>query len=217
MIVYYNEDAAYLSWLSRHRQGFVLDALRKPTKKRPTAHRASCPAIKKSHSRTTHWTTGRHLKACSWELEDLIAWAKDEFAAEPILCEQCAPLRTATQTEAAPGESTCRLTKLCRATLDEVIESAVIHLDNGDRDYDVVMADLAKRLGKSPLQISAALSRLAEKGLLEIEGRVSSPANCRIFPTTAALRSLSTFATLSNAEIAEELERLHPETLFMQS
>jgi hypothetical protein len=203
MIIYVNEDAAYLSWLSRHRGGFVVDGLRRPTRKRATLHRAGCDLIKKSKSKATHWTTGRRFKACSLDLQELVAWAQEEFLAAPVLCEQCAPLGTAES-----KESPRRLTKLGREILDAVIESAVIHLDNGDADYRLTIADLADRLGKSPTQLAAALSHLVDEGLLRTEEDVSDPADRQVYPTALALKSLPSFESTSAEEIAKELDRL---------
>ena len=60
MIIFLNEEGSYLSWVVHHPTGFVLDWLRKPTRKQPVIHRAKCSAIRRSKSKRTHWTTGRH-------------------------------------------------------------------------------------------------------------------------------------------------------------
>ncbi len=68
MILFLDEDRAYLSWVTHHRNGFVLDCHRKPNKHHLMLHRAICPDIKRSATKTTHWTTGHHMKACSLNL-----------------------------------------------------------------------------------------------------------------------------------------------------
>jgi hypothetical protein len=75
MILFLDEDRAYLSWVTHHRNGFVLDCNRKPTKHHLILHRAICPEIKHSATKTTHWTTGHHMKACSLNAEELKTWA----------------------------------------------------------------------------------------------------------------------------------------------
>jgi hypothetical protein len=78
VIVFINEDRAYISWLARHRGGFVLDALRKPTRKQPALHRATCDEIRRSPTKRSHWTTGRHLKVCAAQREELLEWSAVE-------------------------------------------------------------------------------------------------------------------------------------------
>jgi hypothetical protein len=208
MILYRNEDRAYLAWLARHRHGFVLDALRKPTRKRPVMHRAECASVKKSAAKSTHWTTGRHVKACSSDSEELVAWAIEEYGAQPEFCPACAPAG------AAPRRETLKpahLTKLDREVLDCVLESAVIHLDHGDADYELTISELADRLGKSPVRIKAPVLRLIEERLLETDADDLKPRR-RIYPTAAALRSLPAFERMSQEELAAELDRLHTQS-----
>jgi hypothetical protein len=209
MIIYLGEDGAYLAWLGRHRDGFVLDALRKPTRKPAALHRAACSSIRKSPSRTTHWTTGRHLKACSLDWDELAAWASAEYGGQPVTCDQCAAWGTAPGGQRSPEDARRGLTRLGRQVLDCVIDSAVIHLDNGDGAYDLAVSDLADRLGKSPAQIAAPLAQLEGAGLLHFEGDLPASARRRVYPTASALRLLPTFEALSETEIAEELDRLH--------
>jgi hypothetical protein len=208
MIIFFNEDGPYLAWLARHRHGFVLDALRRPTRKRAALHRATCASIKKSNSKATHWTTGRHFKACSLDLDELLAWAHDEFSKEPVSCEACAPTRL-NEPDPLLQETHARLTKLGREILDCVIESALIHLDNRDREYALTLSNLAERLGKSPAQISAVLLQLVAEGLLQVEGNIARADHASIYPTATSLRSLATFQTLTDREIEEEMDRLH--------
>jgi hypothetical protein len=209
VIIYRNEDRAYFSWVSRQHRGFVLDALRKPTRKRPVIHRADCAEVKKRSSRATHWTTGRRLKACSLSPEELTSWAEEEYGSKPVYCPECGGGEEPAQETNSPA-SVHHLTKLDREVLDCVLESAVMHLDNGDEDYDLTLADLAERLGRSPARISGPVLRLIEHKLLESEESDREPSRRRIYPTAAGLRSLSTFEAAPPAALAEELERLHP-------
>ena len=212
MVVFLDEEGAYLAWLKRHRSGFVLDSLRRPTRKQPTLHRATCEAIRKSATKKTHWTTGRRLKACSLDVDQLAAWANDEFGAEPAECERCEPRKVIQAEEVLSAEKHDHLTKLGKEMLDYVIESAVIHLDQGDLDYHLTVGDVAGCVGKTPAQITAALMRLVEDGYLRMEGEVAPGAALsprrKIYPTAAALRTLPAFEKVSDRKIEAELKQL---------
>ena len=65
MILFLDEDRAYLHWVLHHRTGFVLDCLRHPRKTHLVLHRATCPLVKQAAAKRTHWTTGRHMKGCA--------------------------------------------------------------------------------------------------------------------------------------------------------
>jgi hypothetical protein len=151
-----------------------------------------------------HWTTGRHLKACSLSPEELISWAEEEYGGEPSYCGDCTAGEERTPSPAAAHD----LTKLEREVLDCVLDSAVIHLDNGDDDYDLTMAGLADRLGRSVARISGPVRLLIVHNLLETD-RDMAPSRQRIYPTVAGLRSLSTFEAASDAALEKELECLH--------
>lgn len=205
------EDRAYLSWITRHRNGFVLDWLRKPTRKKPTIHRATCAEIRASTGKATHWTTGRHFKACALDLTELVAWAREEAGGEPDCCETCRP--AADTGGAAPADR--HLTKLGKEIVDYVVEVAVIHLDRHDSGYEMTVRDVAECVNKTPAQISPALMRLAEDGFLRLERPAPSgkplPAKCKVFPTSDALRMLSTFEKIPEQQVEEELEGLSDE------
>lgn len=203
------EDRAYLSWLAHHRNGFVLDWLRKPTKKKPTIHRASCEVVRTSKTRNTHWTTGRHIKACSLDLDELTTWAKDEAGGDPEFCDNCKPTDAATSV-ASSGDR--HLTKLGKEIVDYVVEAAVIHLDRRDSDYHLTVGDIAECLEKTPAQISSALIRLATDGYLRVDERVEEATSlsdaCNVLPTSDALRTLPAFEKMPKQEVEAELEGL---------
>ena len=205
------EDRAYLSWLAHHRNGFVLDWLRKPTRKRPKVHRASCAEIKSSPTKKTHWTTGRHLKVCSLDVDEILEWAREESGGDPEWCEACRPA----DPDAASSSPDRHLTKLGKEIVDYVVEAAVIHLDRNDQDYNVTLSDVAQYLDKTPRQVSPGLTRLVEDGYL----RLSDPAgddgtlkdDCRVLPTSDALRTLPAFSKLPKRTIEAELDSLSEE------
>ena len=208
MILYLDEDAAYLAWLAHHHAGFVVDWLRKPSRRRPTLHRASCPKMRLAKSRKTHWTTGRRLKACSLDQAELVAWAEQESGRSPADCEVCAP-----RDELAPGGTEPRaVTKLGMDMLDYVVEVALIHLDNEHTDYSLNLGDVAAYVDKSMGQIAAAVQRLVESGLLRVEKNNDSEVDWRsehlVFPTCEALKMLPAFENVPIGEIESELAGL---------
>lgn len=208
MVIFVNEERAYLSWLAHHRHGFVLDLLKRPTKKRPVIHRAVCDDIKTSTSKKTHWTTGRHIKACSLDIEELLAWAETESEGEPIYCERCRPTDDAVQSD-APHER--HLTKLGKDIVDYVAEAAVVCLDQGV-EYDASVGEVADYLGKTASQITPALLRLVEDDYLRIEGGLdpddTSPSDRQVYPTADALRILPAFEQMPLGSVKAELEHL---------
>ncbi len=208
MVIFIREERAYLSWLAHHRHGFVLDALRKPTRRSPVLHRATCPEIKVSKGRRTHWTTGRHQKACGLDVDELLAWATAEGDRPPVPCPHCQPTDPAFAAAHPPPQS---LTKLGKDILDYVVEAAVVCLDQ-HAHYDTSVADVARYLDKSPAQLTAALQRLQEDGFLRVEGQGDSQSPLadvtRLFPTTDALRTLPAFAQIPVRQVQAELDQL---------
>jgi hypothetical protein len=209
VVIFLNEEAAYFSWIAHHRNGFVLDWLRKPTKKQPVVHRARCSAIKRAKTKRTHWTTGRHMKACSLDIEELVAWAKKEAGAEPAYCEQCAPTN---ESVSFVGPHDRHLTKLGKEIVDYVVEIALIHLDQADSEYALSVGDVAKCVDKTPGQITPGLLRLVEDGYLRLQGDVIAgttlPVDYGVYPTEDALRTLPAFKKMSKRKIKAELDIL---------
>lgn len=140
MIIFLDEERAYLSWVAHHRTGFVLDCLRPLSKGRRTLHRAICPEIKASANKRTYWTTGRHMKACALDEQSLKAWAAETGAALKIcpncLTEDGSPLR------AEP----LHLSHLDREVLSLVSDVALVHLNDRDGGYLLTVGKTAKCL-----------------------------------------------------------------------
>lgn len=207
MIIFRNEERAYLSWIAHHRNGFVLDWRRKPTRKQPVIHRATCELVRSSKTKRSHHTTGRHVKACALDVDELTAWAHEE-SAEALSCDRCQPHDESAS--AAPRER--HLTKLGKEIVDFVVEAAVIHLDRHDSDYEMTVADVAACLDKTPGQVSPALVRLAEDGYLRLGGQpapgASLTSGCKIFPTADALRTLPAFGKMPRRKVEQELDSL---------
>jgi hypothetical protein len=211
MIIFINDDRAYLHWTTHHRQGFVLDGRRKPKVGHLMLHRAMCPEIKRAISKRTHWTTGARLKACSIDLDELRAWAVEESGSEATPCENCRP-----ETE-LPSEVSkeIHLTKLGADILDYVLDAALIHLDHEQPPYRLTVSDIAACFGKTPGQLSPALHGLLGNGLLTVDGRVGTaaeiPAKRIVWPTMRALRTLEAFQSESDDMIQAELAKLRAE------
>lgn len=207
-----NEDRAYLSWLAHHRNGFVLDWLRQPTRKVPVLHRANCPAIKKSDSKRTHWTTGKHIKVCSLDLDEIITWAHDDSGRAPEDCPECQPRAAVTPAEVTADR---HLTKLGKEIVDYVVEVAMIHLDHQDTDYHTTVDDVAHCLDKSIKQIAAALLRLVADGYLRLDPAAtdedSLAPQTSVLPTADAFRTLPNYRKLGDDEIEAEIQSLTEE------
>lgn len=209
MIIFLNEDRAYVSWVTHHRTGFVLDSTRKPTRTRIVLHRATCPEIKHCESKRTHWTTGRRMKACSLDAEELKRWALEQVGGQPVLCDQCCPDQLP---EHVDHRCEPHLTRLGREILSFVLEVATIHMDEDDSFYRLDVATIARCLMKTPGQLNAALASLLQEELLTIDrhfavGESLSP-RCKICPTIRAIRTLPSCATMTDAEIETALARL---------
>lgn len=213
VIIILNDDRTYVSWLRRHRSGFVLDTRRKPTKRNATLHRAGCAEIRHAKSRRTHWTTGGRMKACSDDYNELTEWAREQIGGEAKTCPLCAPdadvssLESVAASHAADG----RLTRLESEIVSAVVESAILHLDN-DIKFRMTVGDVARYLSKTPAQISDAMLRLAAEQLVEIDaaaggaGPLSPELN--IYPTASSLGTVPAFAELDADELQRELATL---------
>lgn len=213
MIVFSNEERAYLYWVAHHRGGFVLDYRRKPGKAPGTLHRATCPEIRSSATRRSHWTTGPRLKACSLDREELVSWALEQSQRRPADCTAC----LGGDECSADGQQAHqpRLTRLGREVLTFVLEVAVYHMDEHDGAYALTVGAVAKVLRKTPGQLSAALRQLVAANLFLVSGQIAAegpiPSPRAIFPTARALRTLPAFESLSDRAIAAELRKLSGE------
>jgi hypothetical protein len=205
MIVFLDEERAYLYWVTHHRTGYVLDCFRKPTKSRLMLHRATCPQIKTCPGKRTHWTTGRHAKACSLDADALQAWAIEQAHAEPDLCASCLG-------EPASETPPLHLSHLDKEVLSFVLEVAMLHLDDRDAGYLLTVGKTAKCLAKTPGQLGATLRRLVDNGLLKLIGNGGSQdavsGSCRLMPTVAAMRTLPCYHESSDEVIEQELATL---------
>ena len=204
MILFQNEDRAYLSWVAHHRAGFVLDGRHRPRVSRLILHRATCPAIKSARSRRVKWTTGAKLKVCSLTEDELCSWAREQAAA----VSHCPDCRPDAQAESGHGAS-AQPSKLARDVLDYVLDAAVIHMEHEYPPYHLTTGDIAACFAKSPGQLASALDNLSEAGLVTLSERNISPVRQIVFPTASALRTLPAFAEEGEVALQTELAKLH--------
>jgi hypothetical protein len=87
MIIFINEDEAYLRWIDQHPGGYVVNATRRPTAAYLKLHRATCVHI--STDRRSNWTSPDYIKVCSTKLDQLNAWALEEIGGELQSCGFC--------------------------------------------------------------------------------------------------------------------------------
>jgi hypothetical protein len=207
MIIFLNEDRAYLYWITHHHQGFVLDGRWKPKLGHLKIHRSTCQEIKSSVSRRTHWTTGSKLKACCLDRGELDAWALEESGGLPGYCSICQP-----QNDALPNDGHVHLSKLASDLLDHILEVALIHLDVEQPPYRLTVADIAACFGKTPGQISSVLHHLRDGGFVTVPGHKSTTAVVApkqiVLPTVIAMRTLEAFRNESDSTIQNELAKL---------
>lgn len=208
MLIILNDDAVYVSWISRHRQGFVVDCQRKPTKNHLKLHRATCSLIK-PHKRA-RLTTGAHAKACSSDAAELAAWALEQTGGGLVACSECQPDREESAT--AEHQAKHALTRLGREILSYVLDLAVMYLDGEERHYHPNIEGIAVYLAKSTGQIKPALRRLIEEGYLDCDPPVTNggpPATSIIYPTARALRTIPAFDAMPQSAVAAELDSLN--------
>ena len=203
MLIIINEDPVYVNWLSRHRQGYVVDSKRKPTKNHLILHRATCSVIK-PHKRA-RLTSGAHIKACSVDVEELTTWALEQTGGGLVACAACQP--DAEESATCEHQEKHSLTRLGRDILSYVLDLAVMYLDGEERYYHPKVQDIAVYLAKSPGQIMPAVQRLIAEGYLDYEPPATKGAPSTawiIYPTASALRTIPAFAVMANSAVDAE-------------
>jgi hypothetical protein len=206
MIIFLNDDGAYLSWVTHHRQGFVLDGLRKPKLSHFLVHRATCREVKIANSPRLHWTTGAKLKACSLDRRELESWTAEEAGTAARHCVNCR------SDHDEPASGSAHFTKLGGEILDYVLDAALIHMEHEYPPYRLTVSDIAACFGKTPGQISPPLHQLIEDGFIAVPGKMSSgaaiPPKRLVLPTMLALRTIEAFQNESDSALQNELAKL---------
>jgi hypothetical protein len=90
-LIFVDEDAEYLHWVSEHPDGYVINTYRKPSSNYLVLHRAECFHITVSFKeRTTAWTRD-YIKICAHDRDDLGRWAAEFTGSQAIPCKTCQP------------------------------------------------------------------------------------------------------------------------------
>jgi hypothetical protein len=148
------------------------------------------------------------MKACAAEKEPLLVWAEQQSGQAASFCEECRP-QTA---DAAAAADDNHLTKLEQEILDYVLEIAVLHLDNPQRQYRFTVQEIADCLDKTPAQVTTPLWHLIEREYLALTSDVCGKDDIQpemiVYPTNKALRTEPAFERLPEDQLAEELDGL---------
>jgi hypothetical protein len=211
MIIFIDEDEAYLAWLAAHRRGFVVNSHHPPTSRYLMLHRAGCADI--AASKKHGWTTGPYIKLCAGTVRELEDWARRDVRGALRVCPRCRPrLAGAASQETRLGAKTpvcARLTKLGDHLLSFVLDVAVMSLDGMTRysDDPPTVCSLAAYVGKTVHQIEPALRRLIEDDLISVNGDTRADVRLTtrsiIYPTALSLQTIPAFTTMP----AQELDR----------
>jgi hypothetical protein len=204
MLIILNDDAAYVSWISRHRQAYVVDCERRPKKHHVILHRATCSIIK-PHKRA-RLTSGAHIKACSSDAAELASWTLEQTGGALVACPECQPDREEPAT--AEHQAAHTLTRLGRDILSYVLDLAVMYLDGEESCYDANAHGIAAYLGKSPAQIMPAIHRLIEEDYLEPPATHDAAPTPLLYPTARALRTIPAFEAMPHSALSAELGSL---------
>jgi hypothetical protein len=85
-----DDESGYLTWLSRHPNGYVVNAAREPRPSYLVLHRATCGTISGTPARGDLWT--RDLsKTCSTQRSELEDWARHVVGGSVGPCGLCRP------------------------------------------------------------------------------------------------------------------------------
>ena len=86
-ITFKDNDEAYRAWIADHPDGYVLNTFREPKPAYLILHRADCVSI--SSGKIFNYTTGRYIKICSLDVEDLERWSKYHTGGDLHYCQLC--------------------------------------------------------------------------------------------------------------------------------
>lgn len=207
MIIFLDDDRAYLSWIRRHGDGFVLDGPKQHRRHQSWLHRSTCADIRQGKRK--HWTTGTKLKACSMDPAELSNWARNSLGKDAAKCEACHP-QAADCLQDTPGQP-LPLTRLSGNVLNYVVETAIVHLANCASRYRLTVGDIADCLHKTPAQLSQAFARLLDADYLVIDPRHKNGTfsdEALVQPTIAGMRAMDAYPESSDAELRAEIARL---------
>ncbi|MFG0319183.1 MAG: hypothetical protein ACF8XB_18055 [Planctomycetota bacterium JB042] len=89
-VVYRDDDAAYLDWIARNQDGFVLNMQRSPRANYLVLHRATCRTIQEhtAMARPGGFTERDYIKVCG-SRPALSEWAENHFAERVTFGTSC--------------------------------------------------------------------------------------------------------------------------------
>jgi len=90
VLVFEDDDAGYLDWISSHPGGFVVNANRPPTAGYVVLHRATCRTVSGDPTNGRAWTAD-YLKACSENGASIGRWVREATGEVPSPCGICDP------------------------------------------------------------------------------------------------------------------------------
>jgi hypothetical protein len=106
------------------------------------------------------------------------------------------------------------LTKLASDILEYILEAVLIHFEVEQPPYRLTVAYIAACFGKTPGQISVALHRLLESGMVVVPGQksmaITIPPKRFVLPAVAAIRTIEGFRNDRDSTIEGELAKLEP-------
>ena len=157
MIVFINEDEAYLAWLAARRR-IGRERTAKPTPRYLVLHRASCAEV--SGANHARCTKGPYIKICSHSAAELAEWAVHDVGGVLRPCEECHPPHDDTAPAAYAAEHP-HLTRMGDRLLSYILELAVISMDGmGDyADDPPTIKKLAGYFGKTVPQLEPIVRR----------------------------------------------------------
>jgi hypothetical protein len=88
--IFRDDDDGYLTWVSSHPTGFVVNIQRSGNPSDARLHRATCHTVSGSNPRRGPWT-GAYVKAVSADLVSLDTWALERVGSPITRCGTCQP------------------------------------------------------------------------------------------------------------------------------
>ena len=137
-----DDDGSYLSWVTAHPDGFVINIRRSYNKTDARVHRAACPTISGQKVGGKAWTD-QYVKVCAERRDDLLGWTAHQFEAPILPCGTCRPDR-----DAAQPSPVRQATKTAAAAAPE--GRCDIHEPSGDRAIVEAWADDYIRFERRP-------------------------------------------------------------------
>jgi hypothetical protein len=85
-----DDETGYRTWISRHPDGYVVNAARLPRPSYLVLHRATCRTINGTPARGEFWTRD-FRKTCSTQRSELENWARHVVGGKLSPCGLCRP------------------------------------------------------------------------------------------------------------------------------